>query len=206
MAWETCFISGLNTGTISNINGALAISGWQNNVPWENYMSVLGDNIADGVTQNTETDIWSNNDWRMTLTWANNGNVAIKVYKNNVIFTELCSNGNLKAPCYIGFLINEDTQEGFCLTCALQYSRGYPAESSSGTNNLIYQFLKQNPVISYQWSSVPAISGKNGILLPMSTLNDINDGNEVTTSDTSKFNLNDSSNIKNLVDAVVNDF
>lgn len=69
-----------------------------------------------------------------------------------------------------------------------------------------FQNYIQNPYISYVWQSVPAISGKNGILLPMSTLNDINDGNEVTTSDTSKFNLNDRSNIKSLVDAVVNDF
>lgn len=205
MAWEVCYISGLNTGTISNINGALAISGWQNNVPWENYMSDLGDNIANGVTQNTETDIWSNNDWRMTLTWSNNGNVAIKVYKNNVIFTELCSNGNLKAPCYIGFLINEDTQEGFCLTCALQYSRGYPAESSSGTNNLIYQFLKQNPIISYQWSSVPAISGKNGIL-SLATLkaSKINDGEAVSDGSASDFSsLPSSSKISVLVAAVM---
>lgn len=67
-------------------------------------------------------------------------------------------------------------------------------------------YIDGNPLVTYTWSSVPSISGKNGILLPMSTLNDINDGNEVTTSDTSKFNLNDSSNIKSLVDAVVNDF
>lgn len=189
MAWEVCYISGLNTGTISNINEALAISGWQNNVPWENYMSDLGDNIADGVTQNTETDIWSNNEWHMTLRWANNGNVAIKVYKNNVIFAELCSNGNLKAPCYIGFLINEDTQEGFCLTCALQYSRGYPAEASSGINNLIYQFLKQNPIISYQWQSVQSISGKNKTV-SLTTLKEesINDGSPVDDATASAFN------------------
>lgn len=69
-----------------------------------------------------------------------------------------------------------------------------------------YNTYIRSPYVAYQWTSVPAISGKNGVLLPMSTLNDINDGNEVTTSDTSKFNLNDRSNIKNLVDAVVNDF
>lgn len=59
------------------------------------------------------------------------------------------------------------------------------------------------PVL-YEWSSVPAISGKNGILLPMSTLNDINDGNEVTTSDTSKFNLTEASNVAKLVSNIIN--
>lgn len=56
------------------------------------------------------------------------------------------------------------------------------------------------PVL-YAWSSVPAISGKNGILR-LSTLVDINDGNPVETTDTTKFTLTSASNIKTLVDAV----
>lgn len=83
-------------------------------------------------------------------------------------------------------------------------SESYPAYIILNYDGDIY--VNGSPLVTYEWSSVPAISGKNGILLPMTTLNDINDGNEVTTSDSSKFNLNDRSNIKNLVDAVVNDF
>lgn len=50
----------------------------------------------------------------------------------------------------------------------------------------------------YTWQSVPSISGKNGIL-SLSTLNDINDGEEVITDDTSKFNLTNESNTLTLV-------
>lgn len=52
----------------------------------------------------------------------------------------------------------------------------------------------------YTWQSVPSISGKNGILT-LSTLNDVNDGEPVETSDTSKFNLTDDSNVSALVTA-----
>lgn len=62
-----------------------------------------------------------------------------------------------------------------------------------------YQYIMDK---IYRWQSVTSLTGK-GKTVQLSTLNDINDGNEVTTSDTSKFNLNKSSNIKNLVDAVI---
>jgi len=68
-----------------------------------------------------------------------------------------------------------------------------------------FEYISEQ-VILYNWISVPAISGKNGILLPLSTLNDINNGEEVITSDTSKFNLAEASNVQNRVDAVLNNF
>ena len=61
-----------------------------------------------------------------------------------------------------------------------------------------------SPLITYQWSSVPTIIGKNGILLPLSTLNDVNNGEEITTSDTSKFNLTEASNVAKLVNNIIN--
>ena len=56
------------------------------------------------------------------------------------------------------------------------------------------------PQATYTWQSVPSISGKNGIL-SLATLNDVNDGEPVETSDTSKFNLTDDSNVSALVAA-----
>jgi hypothetical protein len=55
--------------------------------------------------------------------------------------------------------------------------------------------------VTYQWSSVPAISGKNGIL-SLSTLADINDGEAVDTTDATKVVLQLESNVRNLVDTV----
>jgi len=62
-------------------------------------------------------------------------------------------------------------------------------------------YINGSPLVTYQWSSVPAVSGKNGILR-LSTLVDINDGNPVETTDTTKFTLTSASNVKTLVDAV----
>jgi len=83
------------------------------------------------------------------------------------------------------------------------YPSGYSTGSWPTGDAEVYTLITSNPYITNNWQSVPSITGKNGITLNMSTLNDINDGDEVTTSDTSKFNLNKSSNIKNLVDAVI---
>ena len=64
-----------------------------------------------------------------------------------------------------------------------------------------YELIQGAIPVLYTWSSVPAISGKNGILR-LSTLVDINDGNPVETTDTTKFTLTSASNVKTLVDAV----
>ena len=64
-------------------------------------------------------------------------------------------------------------------------------------------YFNNAPIIQYQWTSVPAISGKNGIL-SLSTLNDINDGNPVTTSDTNKFYLAKTSNLSTLINNAIN--
>ena len=61
-------------------------------------------------------------------------------------------------------------------------------------------YIKTQPPITYNWQSVPSVSGKNGILT-LSTLNDVNDGEPVETSDASKFNLTDDSNVSALVAA-----
>ena len=73
---------------------------------------------------------------------------------------------------------------------------------SSNDGALAKQILDnaEIPVVEYIWQSVPSISGKNGILT-LSTLNDVNDGEPVETSDTSKFNLTDDSNVSALVAA-----
>ena len=61
-------------------------------------------------------------------------------------------------------------------------------------------YFNGDPLVSYNWVSVPSVSGKNGILT-LSTLNDVNDGEPVETSDISKFNLTDDSNVSALVAA-----
>ena len=59
------------------------------------------------------------------------------------------------------------------------------------------------PAPPYTWKSVPSISGKNGIL-NLSTLNDINDGEAITTSDTTKFNRSANANVGNVISEIIN--
>lgn len=64
-------------------------------------------------------------------------------------------------------------------------------------------FIENNITPTYTWQSVPTISGKN-VILNLSTLNDINDGNPITTSDASKINFMNSSSVSKLVNDVIN--
>ena len=103
--------------------------------------------------------------------------------------------------------IDEDTQKGsiFAIQQYRYYSTHYYGRQNATTGfpfkntDLAYNWIKNGIVIPYNWQSVPSISGKNGILLPLSTLNDVNDGDPITTSDTSKIIIVPQSNVKQLV-------
>ena len=181
---------------------------------WSNFSSYLGTAYPLAYTDlNTTRWIWGDTSCGCKFTYTNDYSASFTFYLNNEIYLNMtCEPARVNTSgnalyLYVG--VDEENQFG---SCFLMYKSGNQCinrnlgYSKTNWQNPMYQIIKAGALITYQWTSVPAISGKNGILLPMSTLNDINDGNEVTTSDTSKFNLNDSSNIKNLVDAVVNDF
>lgn len=76
----------------------------------------------------------------------------------------------------------------------------YPVSNSSHPQAGIFTsyatlYINNEPVVQYEWQSVPAISGKNGIL-SLATIKDeyINNGEAVTGADVSNVNLtNDSS-------------
>ena len=110
--------------------------------------------------------------------------------------------------CSIFATIDETTQKGTIIAYSIDFDTGYWSRldhsisyANELTNtDLAYSIIKANAYVQYNWQSVPSISGKNGILT-LSTLNDINDGEPVETSDTSKFNLTDDSNVSTLVAA-----
>lgn len=70
--------------------------------------------------------------------------------------------------------------------------------TTSYSPNAIYNAIIGAIQPQYNWQSVPSITGK-GKTVQLSTLNDINDGEEVITDDTSKFNLTTASNLVTLV-------
>lgn len=74
----------------------------------------------------------------------------------------------------------------------------------NNTNNYTLNVYDALQTVTYTWQSVPSISGKNGISQPLSSHLDINDGEPITTSDTTKYSLNSNSNINKLVQDKLN--
>lgn len=122
---------------------------------------------------------------------------AVAIFQGETKF-ELQYNIRGTQRTYFGLGIDTTTNEAYTnmMPCDMWAYSMSCAFSRGGTwlYDLIY-----NP-ITYNWQSVQSISGKNGILT-LSTLNDVNDGEPVETSDASKFNLTDDSNVSALVAA-----
>jgi len=164
---------------------------------------INGSNIYDFTTFYIEIEInTSNNYFKLTA------------YRKSDDFI-LCSFDNSNGPnrqnlsYYVSFAIDRNSQLGYlyigsCQTINYesnkwQYYIGGGMATPQGGTGTLYDVITQ-AMISYNWQSVPSISGKNGIL-SLSTLNDVNDGEPVETSDVSKFNLTDDSNVSALVAA-----
>lgn len=70
----------------------------------------------------------------------------------------------------------------------------------------LYTILKsQVPPITYNWQSVPSIIGKNGILQPLSTLVNINDGNPVSGASASDVNIIPASVVSGMIQTGASD-
>ena len=126
-----------------------------------------------------------------------------KVNNNRIQFM---NNPNFR-EIYVAFGYDDDLHLAYYFAVGTFYSNNNWDLKTYGvignmpdTKKRAYELISGNQVPAYNWQSVPSISGKNGILT-LSTLNDVNDGEPVETSDTSKFNLTDGSNVSALVTA-----
>lgn len=108
------------------------------------------------------------------------------------------------ANTWIGFVVDDDTQEGWIIALTHYNNNTYLFDYfySNTQNQPMYNYIGEEGRL-YNWTSVPTISGKNGIL-SLSILNDINDGNPVTTSDINKFYLEKASNLSTLINNAIN--
>lgn len=120
---------------------------------------------------------------------------------NQVIVNYGNTSGNAgQRNYYLGIIVNDETQRAFLLH-ANYYSTGSPRAYVSvitymyGGVDLLYNSLE--PPITYNWQSVPSISGKNGILsFSMINDTDLNNGDPVTSADASAIHrLENSTNI-----------
>lgn len=106
---------------------------------------------------------------------------------------------------YLWFAYDDDNQIG---TWGVDYADSGYYQSAAKTNNNtsdfeFYTIIKGSPFITYQWSSVPAISGKNGILRLPTLFNDT-DGDPVSGAAASDFlDITPQSNFRELYPNVV---
>lgn len=90
----------------------------------------------------------------------------------------------------ITFAIDEENQKGWINAYMVQmWGAGTTSQAGSALNNAqskaVYDFLKA--YVTYNWVSVPAISGKNGILTLPVLSNEPTDGNPVNDASASDF-------------------
>ena len=135
--------------------------------------------------------------------WGGTGEMNYKLRINNVDFfssTSWPGSGYYTRTDF--FLGIDDTTERARFICYnQQVNRGttytnviYDDANDTKRANL-YILLKG---LIFNWQSVPAITGK-GETVNLSTLNDINDGDQVITTDTSKFNKASENNLYTLI-------
>ena len=139
----------------------------------------------------------------------NSSNIAINIhYQNTVIASQDYIFGNY-ANIYLGFGADYDSNLGYI--SSILYSADNALSSNIFYNDAdhsskyfdIISVIQPTPPITYNWQSVPSISGKNGILSKaLATIDDEAIGDGITiqvTTDASLFNIPNSSNLYNMV-------
>lgn len=110
---------------------------------------------------------------------------------------------------FCGLSINEDTQEGYCTYIVIGYgsytqycqSILVSMNDTDGRNKL-YNLIKMAIPPTYNWQSVPAITGKNGILQSLVQIKEeaINDGEPVSEATVLSFDSLGNVNIPSVID------
>ena len=181
--------------------------------PWwiSNAISNFNNITRPNITIDGYTAWWSTQFAHLKLARACDGVYnMIRLYKDQTDI--LCSFGwNINAEdntgIYIGILFDDENEFGY-IFIAGEYGDYGDRKTIKyyGGNSAFGQFIYQSIFTgNYTWSSVPSISGKNGIL-SLSTLNDINNGEAITTSDTTKINLQSTSNVETIVKKIINNW
>lgn len=130
------------------------------------------------------------------------------LYYNGIATNYQCSAGIVNddmAWCYIA-LVDEENHKGlFCIAQRYRNNVVYGSPSGSGQYGYsdilmsrMYTVLTSNPYVQYTWSSVPAISGKNGILSLSTAVNSYHTGSDVSNIPLSDVSLTEPSKLSSL--------
>ena len=171
----------------SNIDVGITAGSCTNDTLWENGYNLSNQpNPPSGTTfigtTRTEAGEWwflGDSDLGIKATLAISGsgsqvyyNYNFKFYKNgspisNADITYSCITYGATGEISFYFGVNEDTQKGsfFAVSKYWGYYNGYAGTITNFVNSSdMYTLLKNSVPVLYTWTSVPAISGKMGIL------------------------------------------
>ncbi len=171
-----------------------------------------GVNLRSLVSEyNVETTIFESDAMRITFKKQTYNNSVRAYYKGTTPETSICqidSGWDNDDWAALAFVIDEENQQGgffMCLDTTHTPERYFITTNSQAQGSYVaYLAITQSAQPLYTWSSVPAISGKNGILsLPM--LDTLSwDGTPITNAERDIFTtLPDIANIKSLYDNIV---
>ena len=186
MAWENINIE-VAAGTCNNDTL------WQNGYYGFNLPSPPSGTTFNGTYRESAGEWWVVGDSTLgikgTATLSPYGDTYnFKLYKNgsavsNADITYTCYTYDQRGQISFYFGVNEETQKGtfFAVAKMDTYYNGYSGDINGFTNDSdVYTLLKNAVPVLYTWTSVPAISGKMGIL-SISAIKDenIGDGNTI---------------------------
>lgn len=181
-------------------------TGYSSNTPLFN----LGTNLDDlPITQNEQYTLFDNGIFKMTVIHASdpaNKDYAIRAFYYDTAILTSGTWGWWKDTFHgIGFGYDEELQQGSIFFCSVgeygDYSVTQYTYDASGRYNA-YLAIIGSLQPAYTWSSVPAISGKNGIL-SLPTLIDT-DGEPISGQSASVFSsLPEGSNVRALINGAL---
>ena len=177
-----------------------------------NYFSSLATDIYDAAGDDAYITIFENDILRIDAK-AQRNPYGSRPHTDYIRFWDKANNraereeyvGNFR-HCYmaLGF---DDSQQKACWFMAGQFYytgdwdydnvyNGYFGIGASGTETRMYELISGSQINN--WQSVPSLTGK-GKTINLSTLNDVNDGEEVITDDTSKFDKSKENSLYTLI-------
>ena len=171
MGYEPCYSSAWNFATPMSNNYYTSLPPYANDN--RNTFSDLGTDFFNSSipSDNAWHNLWTNGDYAIQLKRSSSSNDLRLLEISTNIYVNFISGANEYTNhmyVSIGYDTNTDTYAIYYLKG--QYYSG--TQSYSGTGNgtftmdktpMITRFLENTPLITYQWTSITAISGANGI-------------------------------------------
>ena len=219
MAVRLVDISG-GTFTSSTLKATPASLDFAGETSQINDMYDEGSNVFDATKPDNENyTIFDNGIMKIECSNAGGGyTMYYYVYYNNTLIYNYSVSTDIgsgqKSP-FIGFAfgVDDDTQKGMVWACTqVNYYGAYYIYTVSHATltptqmENVYLAITESERPPYTWSSVPAISGKNGILsLAMINDADIGDGNPTTANSWAPiYRLSSSANLEDLASRLIN--